>query len=352
MLFLRAEQRCQAEQGADAVGADFGSRMQPAEGSDPGEMAGQDVLEKAAHPFQRVELDGGVPAGLAFAIVPAQFAFGQELDLAVGGGGLEHVTGEIAQGVFTRTGGAAVHVPMTLPHLGRNLPEQIGMFFEQAGFEERAVVGAQRFDREQEPGLGRNPTAPVVAKSPAWNQIMDVRMKDKRARPGVEHAQHAQLSPQPAGIGGQVLQGLGAGGKEQVQGDLEMRANEHSQFFRHREGEQEVGRGQQEARALVLKPVVSVGLTALGTMPVVAGMIAVVKARTVRALEELAAQSRSPARQNLSQDLPLAPGHGGAEALTVIRSQLAEPFVNRQALTTVAGGAVDHRSPMNSSSRF
>jgi hypothetical protein len=38
--------------------------------------------------------------------------------------------------------------------------------------------------------------------------------------------------------------------------------------------------------------------------------------------------------------------------LQIIRCQLSEPLMDREALTTVAGGGVHQRLPMNSSSRF
>src|SRR5207244_2637544 len=98
----------------------------------------------------------------------------------VAGGGLEHVTGEIAQGVLSRAGRAAVHVPMALPHLGRDLREKVGMFFVEPGFEERAQVSAQRFDWQEELGAGGDPFSSVRTEPAAGNQIMNVRMKDER----------------------------------------------------------------------------------------------------------------------------------------------------------------------------
>jgi hypothetical protein len=124
-----------------------------------------------------------------------------------------------------------------------------------------------------------------------------------------------------------------------------------SQFLGHGEGDQEVGRGQKQARPLALEPVVGVGLTALRTMPVVAGMIAVVQAGALRALEELAPQRRGATAQDLLQDLSLAPRHGGAEACQIIRGPLPEQLMNGRAWTTVAGGRRLHRLPMNLSSR-
>ena len=82
-------------------------------------------------------------------------------------------------------------------------------------------------------------------------------------------------------------------------------------------------------------------------MPVVAGMIAVGKAWTVRTLEELAAQRRSPAGEDLFQDLPIPPGHGRTEACQIIRSQLPEQLMDAETLTTAAGGTVHQRSLMN-----
>jgi len=242
---------------------------------------------------------------------------------------------------------------MTWPDFGRDLPEQLRLHFEQSGFKQRAEVSAESFDREQIVARSRPPYPSVRAQAATRDEIMDVRMKDQRARPGVQHAQHAQLGAEPAGIAGQILQGLGAGREEQVQGDLRMGADKMPQAFRHRKGHQEVRHRQEQPRPLADQPVVGVGLSALRTMPVVAGMIAVVRARAVRTLEKLAAQSRRAARQDLVQDLPLPRGHGGTEASPVIRRQAPEQLMNRQTLTTVAGGGSVHpRLLMNSSSRF
>ena len=104
-----------------------------------------------------------------------------------------------------------------------------------------------------------------------------------------------QIGSQSAGVARQFLQGLGTAGKEQVQGDLRMGTNQAAQCFRHGEGEQEVGCGQQQPPLLALEPGIGIGLAALRAVAVVAGMIAVMKARALRTLEELAAQSQAAA---------------------------------------------------------
>lgn len=213
------------EQGARAVGAHFSRRMQPTEGSHACKTARQDVLEKVAHPIPRLQPDRREPAGFAFPVSPPEFACRQQGDFAIGGGGLEDVTGEITQRVFAATGGLAADVPMTLPPLGRHLAEQVGMCFLQPRSEKGAAVIAQGGMVEEELFACRHPAASVGAQTAAGNEIMDVRMKEEGARPGVEHTQHPQLRTQPAGIGGQVLQRLRAGGKEQIQRDLLMGAD-------------------------------------------------------------------------------------------------------------------------------
>jgi hypothetical protein len=80
-------------------------------------------------------------------------------------------------------------------------------------------------------------------------------------------------------------------------------------------------------------------------------MIAVVKVRTVRTLEQLAAQSRGAAGQDLAQDLSVPLRHGRAKLFQVIRRQLPEQLVHREAATTVTGGGGSHRLLMNLLSR-
>jgi len=321
--------------------------MQPAESAHASEVAWQGVLEEAAHELQGLQLERSVLARFALTIIPAQAAIGQFRNVAIAGGGFEDVAREIAQGVLARTGALAAHVPRAFPHLGGHLREQCRMLLEQPLFEERTDVGTQGFVVEEKLVARGHPTASIETQASPRNQIMDVGMKDEGATPGVEHAQHAQLRAQPAGIAGQILQGAGTGGKEQVQPNLGMRPEEVPQRLGHRESDQEVRCGQQESGTLALKPVVGIGLTALRTVPVVAGMIAVVKARTVGTLEELSAQGRGATAQDLLQDLPLPTRHRGTKLFEILRRQAQELLLNAQGLTTVAGGRVHQRSPMN-----
>jgi hypothetical protein len=146
-------------------------------------------------------------------------------------------------------------------------------------------------------------------------------------------------APSRRGIARQILQRLGGDGKEQVQCDLKMGTDKAAQLFRHREGQQEVGRGQEQARLLTLQPGGGIGLAAERTVPVVAGMKAVGKAWTVRTLKELAAQCRGAAGQDLLQDLSMPSRHGRAETLPVIGSQTQAAGVDGGEASAMIQGA-------------
>jgi len=76
------------------------------------------------------------------------------------------------------------------------------------------------------------------------------------------------------------------------------------------------------------------------------------KARTAWTLEELTAQGRGAATQELVQDLSLPTRHGRTKLFEILRRQTQELLMDCQTFTTVAGGWVHQRSPMKSLRRF
>ncbi len=122
-------------------------------------------------------------------------------------------------------------------------------------------------------------------------------MINEGARPSVKDAEHAQVRAQAFGMGRQVLQSLSAGVKEQLVTDFGVGTDPGAQGIGHGESEQEIGDRQQQALALLLEPLIGIGRPAEGTVPVVAGMVAVVELCAVRAAEEFSAQSRSATAQ-------------------------------------------------------
>ena len=98
-LLSSGKERRDFEQGAHALELGPPARMQPPEAADAMEAAGQDVLKETAEELEGLEVDVLPGAGATVAKGPAQSSIGQELELAVAGGGFEHVATEVAQGV-------------------------------------------------------------------------------------------------------------------------------------------------------------------------------------------------------------------------------------------------------------
>ena len=85
------EPRSLVEQGADAVGPDFGRGMVPAETADTAVPLRQDMLEKTADQFVGSQIQVGPLAALDGAEGPAGFSVGQKVQAAIARGGLEDV---------------------------------------------------------------------------------------------------------------------------------------------------------------------------------------------------------------------------------------------------------------------
>src|SRR5664279_156171 len=180
------------------------------------EAARQHVLEEATEELERLKVDLPPGAGATVAKGPAQSSIGQELELAVAGGGFEHVAAEVAQGVLAATGGGAVNDPALLPHLGRELGQCLGHLFLEGFPEEGAAAVTQGFDRQEEAGAAGDPLALVQAQATTGDQIMHVGMIFEGARPRVEPPEQAEGGAEAFGILRQVLQSPGTGGQVQV----------------------------------------------------------------------------------------------------------------------------------------
>ena len=100
---------------------------------------------------------------------------------------------------------------------------------------------------------------------------MDMGMKAQIARPGLKHRQQAQLGAQVFVLACDVEQGAGAVPEQERIEDFLMRANQSAQLPGDGEGDQIIGQGQ-EAAALSIQPRGGVGVAALRTGPMVAGV--------------------------------------------------------------------------------
>jgi hypothetical protein len=132
--------------------------------------ARQHVLEEAAEELEGLKVDMSPGAGATVAKGPAQASIGQELELAVAGGGFEHVTAEVAQSVLAVAGDGAMNHPALLPDLGRELGQRLGPLFLEGFPEERAAAVTQGFDRQEEAGAAGDPLALVPAQATPGDQ--------------------------------------------------------------------------------------------------------------------------------------------------------------------------------------
>src|SRR5712691_6485696 len=115
-------------------------------------------------------------------------------------------------------------------------------------------------------------------------------MIEELAGPGVEYSDHAQTTADEPWVLSQLLQSSGGSAKEQIVDHLLMAAGERAQLCGQGKGDQEVMSGKQQL-LLRLEPIIGLLILALGTMPVLAGVIAVTPLLTLSAEIELAAET-------------------------------------------------------------
>lgn len=201
LTLLRGEDGSLSQQGTDAVAPDFAGGMKPAEQAHPAKPFGQDMLEKAADQFGGGQGDGRVLAGVGIAIRPEDSPGVGGLQEPIAGGSFEDVTGQVSQSVFSGADGLAIHRPVLFPDFGGELSDGFGGDFFQLFSEESAKMQGQGSLGQEEFRAAGNPLALVQTQSAARDQVMDMRVEDEGARPGMKNPQHAQVRAEPFGVG-------------------------------------------------------------------------------------------------------------------------------------------------------
>lgn len=149
---------------------------------------------------------------------------------------------------------------------------------------------------------------------------MDVGMEMQVARPGLEHGEDAKLRAEVLVLAPDVEQRCcGLADQERVE-DFLVGTDDGAQLFGHGERDQVVGHGQQ-APALFGQPLRGIGVAALGTGPVIAGVIDQLAPAAV-ATVELRAQCRSAAGEDGLDGAPMRRQQTGAK-LAFIRRPVA-----------------------------
>ncbi len=122
--------------------------------------------------------------------------------------------------------------------------------------------------------------------------------------PSMQDGQHRQASADVMGIPGQLLQGGRRTVEQQTVEGLLLAVAQGTQSCGQREGQQIIGAGQ-ESSPLLLQPTVGLFCVTLRTMPVAAGMIAVMLLPTVIPPIELAATGRGATAHQVHEHLLL-----------------------------------------------
>ena len=123
------------------------------------------------------------------------------------------------------------------------------------------------------------------------------------ARPGLEHGDQADLGAEVFVVAGDLAQGSGALPQQHGVEVLLVGADDLAQLSRHGEGDQVIGDGQQLA-ALTFEPLGGIGMAALGTGAVIAGVIGIVLLAAVAPVE-LTAQCGGAAGENGGDGAPV-----------------------------------------------
>jgi hypothetical protein len=311
-------------------------RAQEAIVSDRDKALGPHVLEAAAD-----ELFGGkcpvFPQVAPACREPAgDLPVFQRFTAVVGDGQAADVWGEVRADLGAGAGRLTMRPPGLWPDVGGHLSEQAGC---GQGCPERATeeFGA-RADRDK-PGMlaGREPWGALWRQGSTGHESMDLWMIGHIPRPGVQDPNHAELPAEALGVHGQGVPSGSGGLEEQVRQEVWVRAGHGPQFLGQGKGDQNRGDGQ-EPLAWRFQPVWSLGIVALGTMPICAGMIAVLRCTARHALRDRPTEGCSPAVCNGLHGLYVALGEAVVEWGARLRS--IAPADVRQLEQGCAPGAV------------
>jgi len=349
-LFGLSQTRCLPKQGPNSVELSPSARMKPTKESDTMKSLWKNVLKESPDDFEGFQIEVVPSSGRAVAVMPSPTPLGLESEARVGGGGLKDVTAQILQSRGARSDRAKIHDPLLSPNPCGDAGQRRRIFpSEGLGKEGSEMIGHRPLGQEKSTPVGE-PLTLIVAQTASGNEVMNVGMIDQSAAPGVENTEHPQCRPQSIGVPGQILQGAGAGFKEKTIPQGGMGTNPLTQGLGHREGDQEIARGQEQL-GMMIQPGLGILLTATGTMPVIAGMIGIVVSLTVRAPVKTAPTGGGAATENLGQDLTLTDGHGRAKGLQINRPPTEQELMelNRFAHARRRGRAHGrgYRSAMN-----
>jgi len=292
------------QQSPHALPLSGGGGAEEAEVADPLQAPGQDVLEEAVE-----EAFGGEPYGAGAPVRAVLVGEGDRLaiigeDALGANGGAIDVSGEVFQGGFTGADGLDIGYPIEGPGGAGDLDVEVRVLLLQ-GLSEPSAKPQRQHGLGEEVALpfGTDPAQAVGGEAAAGHHAMDVGVITQIARPSLEHGQEADVGTEILVVAGDVPQSAGAFSQEQRVETLLVGADHLPELGRHGEGDQVISHGQQ-LTSLAVAPLGGIGVTALGTGPVVAGVIGIVLLAAVAAVE-LPAQGGGAAGQKGGDGAPM-----------------------------------------------
>lgn len=150
-----------------------------------------------------------------------------------------------------------------------------------------------------------------------------MRMVGHSAGPGVEDAHHTDLAAKVFGVEGECLQGRSRGLQEHVVQTLLVRTGSRPQCLRQGKGHEKIGHGQEQL-PLRVEPPGGLVVLARGTVPMLAGMIALLECLAICALVDMTAKSLGTALCNILHGSQVACGHTVAETGAILGSMESE----------------------------
>lgn len=214
------------------------------------------------------------------------------------------------------------------------LPDGGGCMIEQVGVGDLLLALAPEDVRQRshrnKPILraGCEPLRAVGRQCPSRDEVMDMRMGGHISGPGVEDAHHTDLAAKVFGVQGECRQGSSRGLQEHVVHTLLVRTGSRPQGLRQGKGDETRGHGQEQL-PLRVEPPGGLVVLARGTVPILAGMRALLECLALCALGDMTAKSLGTAWCTLLHGSQVAGGHTVAETGAILGSMESEDVSQR-----------------------
>ena len=281
------------------------------------------MLEESAHELKDPEGNGYHSTGLAVGIAESYFIFIRFYYSVVGNGHTKEIASHIFERLFTVAHRLDVYHPGCFPDLFMYFSEEYIVVLLKGVSELGSEDNRERFYMHQEIIIGKAYVISFCYDTAAGYKIVDMGVIKEGSCPCVQHTDHTDMCAKIFRVFSQQFKRLGRGFKEDIVKEFLMRAGEFSQLFGQGKGGQEVGKGQKPP-FLFFRPIERVVILAYYTMPVLTGMIAVMKFPALRAIIELSAQGFASTAHNRHKRLFMMAGYGLSVFFHISRAVFSE----------------------------